>query len=369
MVAGRFATADVVRRVPDDFQSIQSAIDASEGGDIVLVAPGVYREVIDFGGKSIVVRSAEGPDRTVLEKPFEVGNGIPGGQPSSPVVVFESGEGRTALLEGFTITKGTGRFSSLWACDCDGYQLGGGLLIVGASPTIRDCIVRENVCFTYFSRGGGVYTDGGAPRFERCRFIQNGAGGGYGRGGGAWIGGDAEFFDCEFRLNSSNSYHFGFGGGVWVEWGSPRLDSVRIVRNSASHGVGALRVTPTTRLRRTYVGGTADPMIEGSPIDLGGNTLDGDCDGNGIPDEVEIATGASPDLDGDGVPDHCACRYAAVGCCPGDLNEDGFVSAGDFAMLLTSWGTVGTDGTDLDGNGIVNAQDAALLLAAWGACE
>lgn len=365
---GAHAMAQVTRLVPDEFPSIQSAIAASKDGDTVLVAPGVYAEVIDFGGRAITVRSVDGPELTTIEKPFGAGNGVPGGQPSSPVVIFEHGEGRDSVLEGFTITKGTGRFSSLWACDCDGYQLGGGLLIVGASPVVRDCIVRGNTCFTYFSRGGGVYAEGGSPRFEHCRFLENGAGGGYGRGGGAWIAGDAEFFDCHFQLNASNSYHFGHGGGVWVEGGAPLLDAVRIVRNQASHGIGALRVTPTTRMRRTYVGAGNAPTTEGTPVDLGGNVVDGDCDGNGVSDEVEIASDASLDADGDGVPDHCACLFAATPCCPGDFNGDGAVSAGDFAVLLTAWGTAGDDGTDLDGDGVVNAQDVAALLAAWGAC-
>jgi hypothetical protein len=52
-----------------------------------------------------------------------------------------------------------------------------------------------------------------------------------------------------------------------------------------------------------------------------------------------------------------------------DLNADGVVSAGDFATLLTAWGTGGADGTDLDGDGVVDARDIALLLAGWGPCE
>ncbi|MGA1394223.1 MAG: hypothetical protein ACO38W_13810, partial [Phycisphaerales bacterium] len=31
----------------------------------------------------------------------------------------------------------------------------------------------------------------------------------------------------------------------------------------------------------------------------------GDCNGNGVPDKQDIASGASLDCDGDGVPDEC----------------------------------------------------------------
>ena len=40
--------------VPDDFNSIQGAIDASENSDTILVDPGIYFENINFNGKSIV---------------------------------------------------------------------------------------------------------------------------------------------------------------------------------------------------------------------------------------------------------------------------------------------------------------------------
>ena len=41
--------------VPDDFTTIQSAINVSEDNDTVLVAPGFYQENIDFNGKNVVV--------------------------------------------------------------------------------------------------------------------------------------------------------------------------------------------------------------------------------------------------------------------------------------------------------------------------
>ena len=97
-----------------------------------------------------------------------------------------------------------------------------------------------------------------------------------------------------------------------------------------------------------------------------------DCNANGTPDEIEVLEGA-PDCDGDGEPDECEFDGNGDGVpdacgCRGDFNGDGFVSAGDFSVLLTAWGTIGDDGTDLDGDGVVNALDVALLLAAWGAC-
>ena len=57
--------------------------------------------------------------------------------------------------------------------------------------------------------------------------------------------------------------------------------------------------------------------------------LGGDCNGNGIPDDCDIALGFSEDLNGNGIPDECEL---------GDLNCDGVLDAFDidpFVLALT----------------------------------
>jgi hypothetical protein len=59
----------------------------------------------------------------------------------------------------------------------------------------------------------------------------------------------------------------------------------------------------------------------------------GDCNGNGIPDECDIASGYSQDHNQDGIPDECEV-------CPGDLNCDGIVDFGDinpFVLYLSNF--------------------------------
>ncbi|MGA0173152.1 MAG: hypothetical protein ACO3NL_05800, partial [Phycisphaerales bacterium] len=93
-------------------------------------------------------------------------------------------------------------------------------------------------------------------------------------------------------------------------------------------------------------------------------TLPFDCNGNGVPDECDIADGREGDVNGNGVPDSCEE-------CVADLDGDGFIGAGDLAIVLASWSIDGSCGGcegDLDGDGIVDAGDLASVLAAWGPC-
>ena len=63
---GGHAGAGIIN-VPADQPTIQAAIDASlGGGHEVVVAPGTYNEVIDFMGKSITLRSSDGPELTII---------------------------------------------------------------------------------------------------------------------------------------------------------------------------------------------------------------------------------------------------------------------------------------------------------------
>jgi hypothetical protein len=85
-----------------------------------------------------------------------------------------------------------------------------------------------------------------------------------------------------------------------------------------------------------------------------------DCNGNGIPDDCDIASGTLPDP-GAGIPDPCAPSE-----CPADLDGSGTVDAADLAALLVAWGATAAD---LNGDGTTDAADLAALLAAWGACS
>ncbi|MBX3724989.1 MAG: hypothetical protein KF823_03630 [Xanthomonadales bacterium] len=201
-------------RVPADAPSIQAAIALAQAGDRVLVDPGTWPGPVDFGGKDIVVESLAGPADTVID-----GEGAAGF-----VVTFANGEGRDAVLRGFTVTGGFGQGGSM------GAGPGGGVRIVGASPTLEGNLITGNAGVL----GGGVSVVDGAPALVGNSLSGNTAL----QGGGLYVqGGALDALDNRFEDNTAVQ----FGGGAAVLWGAAvRMTDSLFVGNTASSFGGGL---------------------------------------------------------------------------------------------------------------------------------
>jgi parallel beta helix pectate lyase-like protein len=202
------AAAQTTIRVPADQPTIQAGIDAATSGDTVVVAPGTYVERINFSGKALTVASASGPAVTVID-----------GSRGGVVVSFSSGEGRGAVLRGFTVTNGGG-FS------------GGGIAVSNASPTIESNVITGNTGCD----GIGINVNFGSPRIAKNEIswnVRSGCSGGVG-GAGIKVGG-ASAAVIEDNVIADNSLTGGSGGGISLfAAGVPLIRNNVIVRNSVS---------------------------------------------------------------------------------------------------------------------------------------
>ncbi|MCA9750789.1 MAG: right-handed parallel beta-helix repeat-containing protein, partial [Gemmatimonadetes bacterium] len=154
---------------------------AGAAGDLIRVEPGEYLESLDYLGKDLTVQSTGGPPATGIRPPASGGS----------CAVFRNGETRDAVLEGFTLHDGTGT-------DDGGTLRGGGAFCHGASPTIRDCVLRDH----HTGYAAAIYIRAGAsPRIEDCEFLDNVSD----SWGGAIGGGDGEVVieRCLFEGNSA----------------------------------------------------------------------------------------------------------------------------------------------------------------------
>ena len=173
--------------VPAQQPTIQDGINAAVNGDTVLVAPGTYKENINFMGKAITVTSSGGSKVTTIN----------GGLAGS-VVTFTSGETTKSVLRGFTITNGKASFG------------GGGIEIASSSPTIVNNVIAKNQACD----GDGIEVSFGSPVIRGNRIVgnfQSGCSGGTG-GGGIEIGGAASA-QVIGNFIANNNAGDGIGGG------------------------------------------------------------------------------------------------------------------------------------------------------------
>lgn len=200
-------------RVPADQPSIQAGIDAANPKDIVLVAPGTYRENINFMGKAITLKSSGGAKVTVID-----------GGKLGPVVTFASGETAKSVLQGFTIQNGTSTFNSEYD--------GGGIYINSASPKILSNIIQNN---TACNAGGGIAAEFSSARIQGNTIKNNsqaGCSGGTG-GGGVNIGGAGSVVLIGNHI-TNNSWGSSGGGISLFAAGTPTIQNNFISGNSSS---------------------------------------------------------------------------------------------------------------------------------------
>jgi parallel beta-helix repeat protein len=234
-------------RVPADRPTIQEALDAAVAGDTVLVAPGEYLigETLDFNRlhrsgdpgspplKDLVLKSEGGAAVTAITMGDEFQD--------RSVVAFTKGETGDSVLEGFTLTGGTGHLEP------DGSDSrGGGILCDGASPRIQACRIAGNRA----SLGGGIFCRRSAIRLIECAIEDNLAR----LGGGIFCDDEASpsLFRTAISRNAASLRGYSpntWGGGAYCSRGSaPLFEKCSFRENTgqsgaALHAEGAVQVT------------------------------------------------------------------------------------------------------------------------------
>jgi hypothetical protein len=252
--------------VPGDYALIQAAINAAADGDTVLVAPGTYFENLNLRGKKVLLASyylLDSDPGNILSTIID------GSSPTHPdtasCIVFASGEDSTTILEGFTLTGGTG---TVWLDRHIGglYREGGAILTEASSPTIAHNRIVHNTAVNTIgvtsAGGGGIRCDGGNPRIVNNLIAWN-----RGRYGAGVV---LNFTGAIIKNNiiASNAGGEDFGGsGIWAYSNGPSSKTVEnntIVNNeSAADGGGVLVWSTSIVLRNNIIwGNTAQTAPE-----------------------------------------------------------------------------------------------------------
>jgi hypothetical protein len=370
------------------FDAIQEAIEVVQDGVEILVADGVYtgngNKNIDFLGKGLTLRSANGPANCVIDCENQ-GRGFH----------FHNAEPNVAVLAGFTITNGGGvsRGAGIY-CDkawptiancvitsnsavgASDSACGGGICCVHLSPLIVNCVIAQNRADSYTrlpSYGGGIYCEDNYPTIANCTITQNvavGDDGGFG-GGLYCCNSSARIANCilwndvpqEIYVHSGSpvvAYSDVFGG--WPGNGNIDADPLFVgpMNFRLSPGSPCIDAGDNTGVPYDHADLDHDDLvIERTPLDQDGNP-------RFLDDPLTVDTGVSDPPEYPYVVDIGPFEFVR---CLADLDGDNDTDQADLGILLSDWGCddpVNGCAGDLNGDDQTNQADLGLLLADWG---
>lgn len=228
-------------------------------------APHIYTGMkntdLDFGGKSIILRSVNGPDFCILDC-----------EKNSRIITLGSGQDST--ISGIAIRNGsadngggiyceTGSSPIIENCYFTGNtasEKGGAIYCAASStPTIRGCLINGNIA----SEGGGVYCVSSNPIISESRIERNRAI----FGGGIYDeSSSGDINNCIFVGNEADNY----GAGLYFDSSDTSLSSCTITENIANINAGGL-------------------FADGSTI-----TITNSIVWNNLPENIYNAAGANP---------------------------------------------------------------------------
>ena len=221
MAYGMSARSATNISVPEDYATIQEAINAADDGMIIEVGPGTYNESLILYYPDLTIISSDGPLATTIQ-----------GSGTSPVVQIWGGSG---LFSGFTIRGGGGTlaggvfgygtsmdFENSIITDNHVTDKGGGVAIGGCQMEFRNVVFSSNSALS----GAGIYAYSDAVDssllFQGCEFVENVA---VEDGGGAYLRGEDTtgnylvpiFVSCTFTGNEAGNNGGAIAAPGWYE--------------------------------------------------------------------------------------------------------------------------------------------------------
>ncbi|MHC4543549.1 MAG: right-handed parallel beta-helix repeat-containing protein, partial [Planctomycetota bacterium] len=182
------------------FPTIQSAVNAAGNNYTVELTQGLYSGLGNYNVnlragldpnqvRQITVRSTDPTDANIVANTIIDCGGL------GRAFIFDSGEDPNYIVSGLTIMNGFA-------------DNGGAMLIDGASPSIRNCIIVDNFAV---GNGGAIYITNGSPIIVNTQISRNIAGG-FGGGIYAQAGSVPEIINCLITSNSSDD----IGGAMYL---------------------------------------------------------------------------------------------------------------------------------------------------------
>ena len=233
--------------VPEEYATIQSAIDACQDFDTVVIAAGRYSGLgnrnINFKGKAITVRSTDPGNSQIVNTTIIDCEGKGRG------FVFYMAEKAGSTVKGLTITNG--------------YALLGGAIYCynNSSPSITNCVVKNNSAV--FGGGIACASSETRPKITNCNITANAALVG---GGGFYLNASSPIIkNCIISGNLAPN-----GGAIYSHnAGNPVIVNCTISGNVASSSAGAIYCYKSSNLTISHSILWGDTAMNASEILVG----------------------------------------------------------------------------------------------------
>jgi hypothetical protein len=358
--------------VPEDYATIQAAVDAADNGCLIVLAEGTYVENVIIDEKAL--RIIGDGDVTVRPDADE-----------SVFIVLDTPEGQTMQFDGITLSSVlTLAFPPHFSPLVIKKQNGHGIVAVHSALRLTD-MHFENLSVGQLAEdgasvlGSGVFLILSNTEIERCDFdgCESDEGGAVVALGGVVSIDQSHFYDCDsmgyggavvtvgstLNLNQcsflDNDAYSG-GGHIAISGGDIGINRCAFDGGDASSGgaaysAGVVDISITAcQFRSNSAGEYADAWYHDTSVGLGPYLFGSKfCNGSTTVGTIE---GIVP-IDATEV-----CSY-----CPGDVDMDAVISVSDLIDMLSVWDSRDPF-ADLDGDDTVDLNDLMSLLADFGGC-
>ncbi|MCP4713126.1 MAG: hypothetical protein GY869_31230 [Planctomycetes bacterium] len=210
------------RYVPGQYSTIQDAIDVCMPGDVVILDTITYtgdgNRDLNFLGKSITVRSIDPTDPNIVAATIIDCQGSD--QDFHYGFNFSNGEYIYAVLDGVTITNGYTN------------DKGAGIRCFNSNPTIRNCVIVNNISVLENSEGGGIYCNSSNPNIINCTINNNSTD--FVGAGIYCLFSNPLISNCTIADNTSNIN----GAGIYCSSSNPVISNCIISGNVCNTGSG-----------------------------------------------------------------------------------------------------------------------------------
>jgi hypothetical protein len=360
--------------VPEDYVTIQEAVDAADNGCLIVLAEGTYFENVTISEKALRIvgdgNVTVRPDWLVDEPVFTVLS-TPEGQTMQfdgitlssvstifipptyqPVVIKnENGHGIVAANSALRLTDM--HFEDLSVGQQTGagaYTLGAGVLLFACNTEIERCDFDE--CEA--DEGGAVVAIGGVVSIDQSHFYDCDSMG-YG-GAVVTVASTLNLNQCSFLDNDAYSG----GGHIAISGGDSGINRCAFVGGDASSGgaaysAGVVDISITAcQFRSNSAGEYADAWYHDTSGGLGPYLFGSKfCNGSTTVGTIE------------GIVPLDATEFCSY--CAGDVDMDDVIGVSDLIDMLSVWDSRDPF-ADLDGDDTVDLNDLMTLLADFGGC-